>query len=35
LGLILFLYDRKNVGVVLWYGTVVVVCAYFVSVVLL
>jgi hypothetical protein len=30
----LFLYDRKNFGVVLWYGTVVVVCAHFVSVVL-
>jgi hypothetical protein len=34
-GLILFLYDRKNFGVVLWYGAVVVVCAHFVSVVLL
>jgi hypothetical protein len=35
LGLILFLYDRKHFGVVLWYGAVVVVCAHFVSVVLL
>jgi hypothetical protein len=31
LGLILFLYDRKNVGVVLWYGAVVVVCAHWLS----
>ena len=35
LGLILFLYDRNNFGVVLWYGAVVFVCAHFVSVVLL
>ena len=35
LGLVLFLYDRKKFVVVLWYGAVVVVCAHFVSVVLL